>query len=435
MAYNIGLKALRSLCSEQSVLKYNRAKLSQKLFKGQEVEVFKWVNDHVNKFHVLPKLKTLEAQFPEVKECDTPEPSQYYLSLLTNQYFYNVINAANMDSQEILKQNKDNWQDAITRLREASNVITEQTYSTKLIDVVVEAPKLIMEEYHKSIEVTVSSDFGWWYMDKSGVVMPGDVVSFVGRPATGKTWQMLYSAIHNWRNGKNVLFVSMEMSILPITQRVVAMYAGTNIGQLKSGGYADKTYGKLKEGLMALSQEQSKLYVVDGNLAASAEDIFTLADQLSCPVVFIDGAYLMRHKNTKLDRFTRAAENVELMKRACTDFGQMCFGSWQFNRGAVKDKNKSKGEKGTLEDIGYTDAIGQISSIVLGLFQEEGVETMEKRRIRVLKGRNGETGEFDVHWDFANMDFSGLDKKPVVVGQEYYEEEPLPEEPEKLDFL
>ena len=50
--------------------------------------------------------------------------------------------------------------------------------------------------------------------------------------------------------------------------------------------------------------------------------------------------------------------------------------------------------------------IGQVSSIVLGLFQEEGVETMVRRKIRVLKGRNGEVGAFDINWNFTNMDFT-----------------------------
>ena len=75
----------------------------------------------------------------------------------------------------------------------------------------------------------------------------------------------------------------------------------------------------------------------------------------------IDGAYLLRHRNVRLDRFTRAAENVELIKRNCTDLEMMAFCSWQFNREASKKQKKGKGEEGDLEDIGYSDAIGQIS--------------------------------------------------------------------------
>ena len=43
---------------------------------------------------------------------------------------------------------------------------------------------------------------------------------------------------------------------------------------------------------------------------------------------------------------------------------------------------------------------------MLGLFEEENVETLKQRRVKILKGRNGETGEFHDHWDFDVMDFS-----------------------------
>jgi hypothetical protein len=83
------------------------------------------------------------------------------------------------------------------------------------------------------------------------------------------------------------------------------------------------------------------------------------------------------------------------------------FSSWQFNRVASQKKDKG-GKGGTIDDIGYSDAIGQISSIVLGLFQEDGVETMNKKTIRVLKGRGGEVGEFDINWDFNKMNFDQI---------------------------
>ena len=211
--------------------------------------------------------------------------------------------------------------------------------------------------------------------------MPGDVISFVGRPAVGKTWLTLWTALHNWTVRKlNVLYVSMEMMTLPIAQRIAALYTHQNIAQLKMAGYSNQTFAKFYAGLKAMATEEAKIYVVDGNLATSVEDLFALADMLECRVVFIDGAYLLRHRNVRLDRFTRAAENVELIKRSCTDLEMMAFCSWQFNREATKKQKKGKGEQGDLEDIGYSDAIGQISSIALSLFQEDSVETMKPRR-------------------------------------------------------
>lgn len=409
MSYQIGLKVILRLCTNQSALAWHKAKLSPLLFKNDELPMFKWVDQHVTLHHALPKIETLEQAFPVFKGVEVPEPPSYYVRLLENKYFYERLNAANIASQDLLKEDKDANDQAIAALQDAINDCKYQKYRARIMDVGLEAPSVVLEAYHNVLKQEEVLEFGWGHMDKSGGIMPGEVVSIVGRPAMGKTWQMLYIAIYNWMKDRNTLLCSMEMSPLPMAQRVTSMYAHTNIGQLQTGGYsmfpAGGTYAKFVKGLQTLSNEKAKLYIVDGNLAASAEDVFILADQLKCKNVLIDGAYLLRHKNSRLDRFTRAAENVELMKRACTDSEASCFSSWQFNREASKKAKTSKGA-GDLEDIGYTDAIGQISSIVLGLFQDDGVETMKQRKVRVLKGRNGQTGEFSINWNFSTMDFS-----------------------------
>jgi hypothetical protein len=84
--------------------------------------------------------------------------------------------------------------------------------------------------------------------------------------------------------------------------------------------------------------------------------------------------------------------------------------SWQLNREATK---KKKNEEVGLSEIGYSDAIGQISSVVLGLFQEESIETVEGRQVHVMKGRNGEVGNFSTRWNFHVCDFTEIDGKTV----------------------
>lgn len=233
---------------------------------------------------------------------------------------------------------------------------------------------------------------------------------------THNTWFTLYIALHNWAGMKlNTLFVSMEMNTLAIAQRCASMYAHTNITQLKAGvasGYGSDNQKKFHSAMQALQMEQAKLYIVDGNLAADPTDVYLLAAQLDCQMIAIDGAYLMRNKNPRLGRFDRVAENMELMKRLTSENEQSTVASWQFNRDASK-KMEKKGTKAGLEDIGYSDTIGQISTIALSLMQEEGVATLETRTVDVMKGRNGEIGQFDVNWDFASMDFSqvGATKK------------------------
>jgi len=415
MSYGLGLKVIKRLCVDQNPLAWQKAKLSPVLFKPYEQPVYEWVASHLSQHHTLPQIETLQAQFPDTGAIEVPEPASYYVLLSEQQYFYNTLNTVNLKSQETLKHDQNAHEAAASILRDGLRSITEQKYRVRIMDVSHDAAGLVMSAYYQSAISDIKGQFGWPYMDnQSGGVMPGDVISFVGRPAVGKTWLTLWTALHNWTVKKlNVLYVSMEMMTLPIAQRITALYTKTNIAQLKVSGYSTVVLKKFTTGLKALSLEKAKMYVVDGNLATNVEDLFALADMLECKLIFIDGAYLLRHKNVRLDRFTRAAENVELIKRYCTDQEAMAFCSWQFNREATKKQKKGGSDSGDLEDIGYSDSIGQISSIALGLFQEDSVETLKTRKIQVLKGRNGEIGQFSIAWDFNAMSFAQTN--PAIV--------------------
>ena len=143
-------------------------------------------------------------------------------------------------------------------------------------------------------------------------------------------------------------------------------------------------------------------WVVDGNLKATVSDVQALALQLKPGAIVLDGAYLMKHPTEK-DRYRRVAENMDMIKMDLAPIAPTVC-SWQFNRDAKKLK---QGEEPTLDHIGYSDTIGQHSSLVLGLFEEDSVETETRRKVSVLKGRNGEAGCFFTKWDFdMTCDFS-----------------------------
>ena len=65
----------------------------------------------------------------------------------------------------------------------------------------------------------------------SGGLTGGDVVSVVGRPGMGKTYLALHAMLHAWGQGLTTLFVSMEMKVTPIAQRLASMYTKYNSEQ------------------------------------------------------------------------------------------------------------------------------------------------------------------------------------------------------------
>jgi replicative DNA helicase len=251
----------------------------------------------------------------------------------------------------------------------------------------------------------------------SGGIGSGDVCSIIGRPAAGKTFLELYVSRHSWKHGGSPLVVSMEMSNLAISQRLAAMEAKKGLTQLLKGMMTNKGYMTLMDALDGNKDAARPYWLVDGNLTSTVDDIVLLARQLKPSSVLIDGAYLLKHQNNRLTKWDRISENAEMIKqRIAGDLGLPVVCSYQFSR-EVEKKKKKDGEKAGLGDIYGSDSIGQLSSLVLGLFEEENIETQKCRKVDILKGRKGETGEFLINWDFIGMDFSEIPTEMDATGK------------------
>jgi len=167
----------------------------------------------------------------------------------------------------------------------------------------------------------------------------------------------------------------------------------------------------MKGDLSKLYEFELPFWIVDGNLTATVKDVILLARQLRPDVVYVDGAYLLRHPSPKASNWERVKDNAEALKQQLAgELGIPVVASYQFNREAAKKSMDATG----LEHIGGSDAIGQIATIVLGLFEPDSVETLNQKHVDIMKGRNGEMGGFDVNWifdDYPFMDFSQVAEK------------------------
>lgn len=414
--YQLGLQYLRRLLESGDGLSFYRQGLTEEFFRGSEVPVYAVVRAHFDKYKVLPSLQTFAATFPELPGVVAPEPLQYYADLLYNRFAYDTFNTHNQESQTILVKDKNNVDAALDLMEGTVRKLRMAKLSRSVIDVAAHAPLMVATQYKaQQTGSIISCPFGWEYLDHmSGGMVDGDIVSIIGRPASGKTWLVLYLALQSWLVGKRVLFVSMEMGGLAIAQRIMSMYAGVPYQQLKMAQFSTPTMKHFKDKVLQIGGQAGKFFVMEGRLAASPEDVYGLASVLDVDLICIDGAYLLGNRNKRLDRYQRVADNVETMKRLTEDIPTLA--SWQFARtpgGKEADGKKAK-KRGGLENIAYSDAIGQVSSIVLALNQEESPETLNERLVEVLKGRSGEVGEFRINWLFHTMNFIQVtDKKPT----------------------
>ena len=414
-----GKNFLSAVIAKNAVTELLHGASIKHLFKGSEVALFEFVLAHVKKYGSVPDVATVLAHTDE-ELPNAVEPASYYRDLMEQRHVELELKKSMLKAQDELKAHAP--KEALGTIAETVMQLVRESYGVSVVDF-RQAYDLLMSVYVSQKQGIKGLQFGWPTLDAmTGGMLPGDLISFVGRPALGKTWQMLYGCHHGWLQseldpkepGSSRMFVSMEMGSVPIQQRLLSMHLSIPAFKIKNGllttiSDGGGTLGKFKKGLKKLQGFKAPFWIVDGNLTSTVDDVEALARQLKPDAIFIDGAYLLQHAKAK-DRYARVAENLDLLKKNVASIAPTVC-SWQFNRGATK--KKKEGEDPDLEDIGYSDAIGQHSSLVLGLFEADSVETLKMRRVKVLKGRSGETGEFTTKFRFDTMDFSEVAETSV----------------------
>jgi len=401
-----------SILIEADTVEFIKLKIQEEIIGEGYRELFTYLHDFVNEYSKIPDVATVKSKFG-FKFVKVVETSKYYHNELFEHYkrrqIYTMCKTANDMSNA-------------GEYDEAMKIILERVAALNLLDNsenVLNFTEKGLEEfesYQLKQKLEGGKDFiklGWPYFDdQNGGITGGDVLSLIGRPGTGKTYLALRIAMQAWANqGKVPLFVSMEVNPQSLMHRIVAMHTNTYVSDVKKATISTKKKTEVITKLEGL-EGMPAFWIVDGNLSSSVGDIEKWVTELKPDLVVVDGAYLIDSDDSYRQAFhQRIKDSCEAMKKRVAAVKNIpVVLSYQFNRDATKLKPE---EQASLEHIGGSDAIGQISSIVLGLFDDDNqANYLNKKTVSILKGREGELGKFLIKWLFnayPNMCFDQLD--------------------------
>lgn len=432
MEKSVGLKLISSLLESGSVETFSKTEINEKVLKPHELECYDYIKNFIYKHKALPQTGTLLQELGDIILPSAIEVPSYYANQVKERYISEQIKKGFTDVKPFLSKEFMNVEKGIDILTSTLMDIHRVTNHNHMVD--FKDSKKFIEQAYKQKKIQGMDGtvlMGYPTVDRlSGGMVGGDLVSIVGRPAMGKTWSTLYMAHQAWyQQKKNVLYITMEMPVLSIEQRLASMHTKHNLTQLKKAKLATKDHKDLLSQLQLLTEFEKSFWIAGGSMTSTVEDVWKIAMQANPDFILVDGAYLLSHPNPRLGKYERVGENARALKQTLAmDLDIPVVASWQFNRNASKKMEKSKDAKAGLEDIGYTDEIGQLSSVVLGLMQEENIETILTRQVEIMKGRDGEVGTFNTLWDFYNMDFSELlsyEDQQKDKEHEEFEEAPL----------
>lgn len=212
--------------------------------------------------------------------------------------------------------------------------------------------------------------------EATGGFEPTDYVVFYGRPKSMKSWVLCYLIAHLFNHGKRVIIYTKEMTPKQIFARIIACIAGIDYQALRLGKLLPEEREAVESARIYIEQMQlaQSLVCLSGKDARGGDTVPWLQakiDKYRPDFIAIDGMYLMTDVHKAKKDHERVRNISRDLRQMNLDTGVPILATLQANRGA------SKHEEANLEDIAFSDAIGQDATIIARVINEKTSPTIQ----------------------------------------------------------
>jgi replicative DNA helicase len=271
-----------------------------------------------------------------------------------------------------------------------------------------------IEQLHEKGDAITGTPTGYLDLDHllSGL-QPSSLVVVGARPAMGKTsfaLGMIAHAALEAANPKPVLFFSLEMSNLELSQRLLCAEARVDSTRVRNGQLHPDDWQKISRAMGRLGQAP---IWIDDNPNLTIMEIRAKARRLksqigSLGVIVIDYLQLMTGRSNAENRQVEVSELSRGLKILARELETPVVALSQLSRGLEMRADK----RPMLADLRESGSIEQDSDVVMFIFREEVYdpkpENAGQAEIIVAKHRSGPTGVVQLaflpqYTRFANM--------------------------------
>lgn len=380
------------------------AQVQAEMFTATEQGVYEYVTRHSRLYGELPQAATV-AQECGVRLPTPRESVAFYIDAVYDRHLYNQIQerwATTRDS--LAARNMTEVREHLQAMHQAARVVRAPADIHMHMG---EATQLAIQRMRdtRGLGGITGIESGWPTIDQTtGGYQDGDLIALIARMGLGKTYVLLKQAHYARTQGHTVLVVTTEMAAEQLARRNLSIQLGLNPTLLKKNMVS--TY--MERRILQLADDHVWMqgyHLLSIGMNSAVSRVEGLIQEINPDVIYIDGAYLMRPTTMakNANRMERVAGVLDELKGLTLSSNRPIYFTSQFNRSAGKG-----GKEGTLETIGFTDAIGTHCSIVKALKSGPTESPGRSRSLEFLKGREGESGEVAINFKFAPLDMSEM---------------------------
>lgn len=380
--------------SEKDFMDYKNKKIINALnelkAKQEEISILS-LNTKLNEDNMLEYLTNLG------EHIRTENPENIYLKL--KEY------TKKRETFDLLKENQFKIQNA-----DNMNIYIEKIISQlQKIEFQAEKDESFLKQVVETINdieknMNKSEDFSLYtgYLDLDSLtdgLHNGELTVIGARPGVGKTTFTLQLSEYIARKGKNVVYVSLEMSEVQMIQKILALRTNINSRKIRNGNLTDEEMAKIGTECASLGDLKFNILTKTSTIQQIEIQARRLKNRNKLDLLVIDYLQLVRNAGSFKSREQEVADISRTLKMLSLELDIPIIALCQLNRNASKNEP-------TLADIRESGAIEQDADNVIFLYQEN----LENPIVTVdlQKQRTGNIGKIQLKFHKAVSKFVNL---------------------------
>lgn len=363
---------------------------------------FQFIKTHYETYHNVPDTETFISNFPDFDLLEVTESEKYLVSTLREEYLYSKSVPVIKHAADLLKVDANE----ASRYLQSEMLNLTPTYTTTAVDIIHSKDRVAMFEDRSKNPDKYFIPTGFEELDDvvCGWQMGEELVVIVARTNQGKSWITEKTITHSWQMGKNVGFISPEMTANKVGYRFDTLYNHFSNRALTRGSINEISLDDYNNYFDELSKNETKFFVstpLDFDKKITVSKLRNYIRENEIEILAIDGiTYLTDERYKYGDNKTTTLTNIsEDLIQLSVEMQIPIIVVVQSNRGGIKEGDS---DTPALEDIRDSDGIAFNATKVISLRQKEDNLVLEIR-----KNRDGAVGvKLNYIWDIDTGEFT-----------------------------
>ena len=396
----VSLQILNKIISTKDISIITDNNLTIDYFLEYEDE-YSFIKEHFDNYKNVPDTETFINRFPDFELLEVNESDRYLVDAIREEYLYSKSVPVIKKAAELLKSDSNE----ASRYLQSELVNLTPNYTTPYVDIIHSNSRVEMFEDKSNNKDKWFIPTGFEELDDIiyGWQCGEEFVVIFARTGIGKSWVLVKTVQHAWEIGKNVGYVSPEMSADKIGYRFDTLNNHFSNMALVRGDKSKVSIDEYRQYNEKLAEHNNRILVstpMDFNKQVTVGKLRTFVQANNLDMLAIDGiTYMTDERYKRGDNKTTSLTNIseDLMELSC-ELKIPILVVVQSNRGGTEKDTPD------LEDIRDSDGIAHNATKVISLNQKEEALVM-----KIKKNRDGKIGDKLTYlWDIDLGEFTWM---------------------------